>query len=252
MGNFDLEEDGEGVYKIDHTKTNKLIKMKGLYSIIGRSVVLHQNEDDCSDVTSAGKRLAVGVIGLRQNVVVETTTQTIVKKAVCVMSGVDGNDISGKVTLEQSGKKVKIVADIDGLPNDKHAFHIHEFGDIMEDGSAVGGHYNPHEKDHGLPENEERHVGDLGNIVDNEYNGEVELSLSGKYGVVGRSMIIHEKEDTGVVDFGDKLAQCVIGIEEYEDPSDEDENEDDEDDTTSNGFTLTVNLLLLLLIVAFY
>ena len=51
---------------------DKLIKLRGKYSIIGRSIVIHEDEDDLgkggdkeSTITgNAGKRLACGVIGL--------------------------------------------------------------------------------------------------------------------------------------------------------------------------------------------
>lgn len=53
------------------TKVDKLIKLRGKYSIIGRSVVIHEDEDDLgkgnnkeSKITgNAGKRIACGIIG---------------------------------------------------------------------------------------------------------------------------------------------------------------------------------------------
>lgn len=56
-------------------------------------------------------------------------------------------------------------------------------------------------KSHGAPEYEERHVGDLGNIVANEA-GVAEgtivdrlIKLSGEYTVVGRSVMVHADPD---------------------------------------------------------
>lgn len=156
------------------------------------------------------------------------------------MSGIGENDISGVVTLEQDGDKVSITADIAGIESSKHGFHIHQFGDIDPAGANVGSHYNPHEKDHGLPPSENRHLGDLGNLDDGKFDEEFTMTLSGKYGVVGRSMIIHENEDVGSTEFGAKIAQCVIGITEYEYPSNEDQNEDD---STSSGIILASHIL---------
>tara|TARA_B100000085_G_C18236753_1_gene388219 strand:- start:106 stop:582 length:477 start_codon:yes stop_codon:yes gene_type:complete len=57
--------------KVSTTFSDKLIKLRGKYSIIGRSVVIHEDEDDLgkggdkeSLITgNAGKRIACGVIG---------------------------------------------------------------------------------------------------------------------------------------------------------------------------------------------
>ena len=56
-------------------------------------------------------------------------------------------------------------------------------------------------KNHGAPEDEDRHVGDMGNIVANEA-GVAEgtlvdrlIKLSGEYSVVGRSVMVHADPD---------------------------------------------------------
>lgn len=59
-------------------------------------------------------------------------------------------------------------------------------------------------KTHGAPEDETRHVGDLGNIVADEQGiakGTITdklISLSGPYSVIGRTIVVHE----GVDDLG--------------------------------------------------
>ena len=72
----------------------------------------------------------------------------------------------------------------------------------MSDGcNSAGGHYNPFNKDHGGPEDNERHVGDLGNLTADK-NGIANLEikdslikLSGPYSVIGRSVVCHANED---------------------------------------------------------
>lgn len=56
---------------------------------------------------------------------------------------------------------------------------------------STGPHYNPFNKTHGAPDNEERHPGDLGNIVANE-DGTAFLNLTsesvklgGPFSVIG-------------------------------------------------------------------
>ena len=66
---------------------------------------------------------------------------------------------------------------------------------------SAGPHYNPFGKNHGAPEDEERHVGDLGNIMagpDGVSEGTIVdrlIKLSGEYSVIGRSVMVHADED---------------------------------------------------------
>lgn len=90
---------------------------------------------------------------------------------------------------------------ITGLTPGKHGFHIHEKGSLADNCVAAGGHYNPFEKDHGAPEDEERMVGGLGNIVA-DADGVAKFSitdrlvdLSGKYSVIGRAFVVHANPD---------------------------------------------------------
>ena len=60
---------------VNNVMTDKIIKLRGKYSIIGRSVVIHKDPDDLGlggDAESlktgnAGKRIACGVIGYSKN-----------------------------------------------------------------------------------------------------------------------------------------------------------------------------------------
>lgn len=82
-----------------------------------------------------------------------------------------------------------------------HGFHIHEKADFSEGCKSAGPHYNPHGKTHGAPEDEERHVGDMGNItVDAEGNSKGSLTdklikLHGEFTIVGRSVMVHADQD---------------------------------------------------------
>ncbi len=84
----------------------------------------------------------------------------------------------------------------------KHGFHIHQFGNLTGGCSASGGHFNPFNKSHGAPNDTERHVGDLGNVVADANNmtavnivdKQIQLK-AGKRSIIGRALVVHLNED---------------------------------------------------------
>src|SRR5712691_4759169 len=124
-----------------------------------------------------------------------------VTKAVADLESKSGSRVTGKVTFTKMGDEVQVVADIENLTPGKHGFHIHEKGDCSAaDASSAGGHFNPTQKHHGGPMTLDHHTGDLGNI-EADASGKAhldwkgKLSLSGKDSIIGRSVVVHEKED---------------------------------------------------------
>ena len=149
---------------------------------------------------------------------------TSVKQAVAVLHPTAGSKCHGEVRFTQDGDSVKVVADIQGLtPGQKHAFHIHQFGDCSApDGMSAGGHYNPEGHQHGLPSTDQRHAGDLGNLqADNDGKVRYEISvknitIAGTMNpIIGRGVIVHAKPDDGgqpVGNAGARIACGVIGV----------------------------------------
>lgn len=148
-----------------------------------------------------------------------------ITKAIAVIYPTEGNEARGIVTFTKVDTGIQIVADIQGLTPGKHGFHIHEFGDCSApDATSAGGHFNPDNMPHGSPEDVERHVGDLGNLVaDEEGKAHYErtdsfISFSGIHSIIGLAVVIHAGED----DFtsqpsgnaGPRVACGVIGITE--------------------------------------
>ena len=125
--------------------------------------------------------------------------------AVCIMHPDGDSGVKGVVRMVQpEGGKTKIMAEFSGLKPGLHGFHIHEFGNLFEGCKTAGPHYNPYGKTHGGPTDEERHVGDLGNVEageDGTAKCEIEdhlVQLTGEYTVIGRSCVVH----AGVDDLG--------------------------------------------------
>lgn len=149
-------------------------------------------------------------------------------RAVAVVHPTEGSEARGVVEFEKTDAGVLIVATIHGLePNQKHGFHIHKWGDCSHPAAqSAGGHFNPTDMPHGAPEDQEGHVGDLGNIEADE-NGveryrrvDTHLSFAGNESIIGRAVVVHQNEDdltsqpTG--NAGPRLGCGVIGLAEKE------------------------------------
>ncbi|BES98298.1 Superoxide dismutase [Cu-Zn] [Nesidiocoris tenuis] len=119
---------------------------------------------------------------------------------------IEGEKVKGKIIFEQfrANQPLKISGEVTGLTHGEHGMHIHEFGDLTSGCSSAGAHLNPHNKQHGGREDEDRHLGDLGNIVANaqgvaKFNMEDKLmSLYGVHSILGRSLVVHaDRDDLG-------------------------------------------------------
>ena len=121
-------------------------------------------------------------------------------KSVCVLVG---DVVKGVVNFEQTGadSPVRVFGEIKNLQPGSHGFHVHQYGDTTNCCISAGDHYNPFGKTHGAPQDDERHVGDLGNVVANE-DGVAKfdftdslLKLNGPQSIVGRAMVVHADID---------------------------------------------------------
>ncbi|XP_027072959.1 superoxide dismutase [Cu-Zn] 2 isoform X3 [Coffea arabica] len=102
-------------------------------------------------------------------------------KAVAVISGGDtNNNVRGSIQFLQDfnagGAATLVKGRITGLTPGLHGFHIHALGDTTNGCNSTGPHFNPLKKDHGAPSDQNRHAGDLGNIIAGA-DGVAEISI---------------------------------------------------------------------------
>ena len=139
--------------------------------------------------------------------------------AAVAMVGKEGDYFSagpkGVIRLTQvDAERCVIEGTIDGLAPGEHGLAIHETGDTSMGCASLGGHYNPRGTRHGSPvnEQEDRHVGDLGNVVaslDGRAKFRLVDPLVKVWDVIGRSVVVASgADDLGV---GGAVASLVTG-----------------------------------------
>uniref|UniRef100_A0A977XQY4 Superoxide dismutase [Cu-Zn] n=1 Tax=Piper nigrum TaxID=13216 RepID=A0A977XQY4_PIPNI len=149
-------------------------------------------------------------------------------KAVAVLTGSEG--VSGTVYFTQEGNgPTTVVGSLSGLQPGLHGFHVHALGDTTNGCMSTGPHFNPAGKEHGAPEDENRHAGDLGNVTagdDGSVNFTItdcQIPLTGPNCVIGRAVVVHaDPDDLGkgghelsksTGNAGGRVACGVIGLQ---------------------------------------
>jgi len=144
-----------------------------------------------------------------------------IERAIAVLSPTEGNDTSGVVEFTKTAEGVRVTAEARGLTPGDHGFHVHQWGDITAgDGTATGGHFDPHGTMHGARDADMKHIGDLGNLTANSRGvatydwTDPRMTLEM---IIGRAVIVHADPDdygqpTG--NAGARVAQGVIGVAE--------------------------------------
>lgn len=225
---------------IDEKKNFSQLALSGNYSIIGRGVVLHANPDDCAVVTSAGARIAGGVIGIKNtgNTPNEALAAELAVplRVVCTLKATTNANattepVNGAFEWTQDSVNGPVTASGTIGYAATVGVHVHAFGDVSDPaGSLTGGHFDPKNTgSHGLPTSTyDHHAGDMGNTdatkigVDGKMwfhytfdAGYINIFQSAGSSIIGRGFIVHSVRDAGNSDgsgMGARVAQCVIGI----------------------------------------
>lgn len=130
------------------------------------------------------------------------------KKAINAICVLKSDTVNGYVYFHQCTiyDRVRVKFHLRGPPLQTHAIHIHEYGDMRKGCDSLGTHYNPYQTTHGSMFYEmPRHAGDLINNINfdqyGNFNYEYEDRLINLFPsssidhILGRSIVIHEKED---------------------------------------------------------
>jgi Cu-Zn family superoxide dismutase len=144
------------------------------------------------------------------------------QRAEAVLQARAGSSVAGKVVFTAVGPDgVRVLAEVSGVPQGPHGFHLHEVGDCSDaEFKAAGGHFNPKGVPHAGPDSHPRHAGDLGNLmVRADGTGyldarSLDLSLApGPNSVIGRAVILHEGVDDYVTQpTGNAGARLACGV----------------------------------------
>jgi len=143
-----------------------------------------------------------------------------ISEAVAYVSPTKDSKVVGTVTFTQENDGVRVQANLSGLEEGEHGFHIHKYGDCRaDDGSSAGGHFNPAHNDHAGPDADMRHMGDMGNIqagADGNATIDYVDNTVSINDIIGRAIVVHEGEDdlesqpSGAA--GARMACGAIGI----------------------------------------
>lgn len=141
---------------------------------------------ECADISAPGEQDEMSILGAAPTSNSDATAATP-RSAAC--SSVAPN------------APVHIVGTVTQLPPGLHSFTVHTNGNLAGGCKAAQVHFNPDCFNHGAPNDTERHVGDLGNIMANS-NGaatidmwDSAITLNGGRTIIGRSIVVHEGMD---------------------------------------------------------
>ncbi len=116
-----------------------------------------------SAMGESGRYLRSEIVSVETPAPAPYKPESVGATATARMKGADGSDM-GTVTIEQGPHGLIIMADLHGLSEGGHGFHIHETGACEPDFKAAGGHLEFAGRSHGARSVDGSHAGDLPNL----------------------------------------------------------------------------------------
>lgn len=148
-----------------------------------------------------------------------------ISRAIAVLQPTRGQGVQGTIAFTQTPEGVRVKAEVNHLPNGKHAYHVHLYGDCSgPEAKTAGTHFNFQGPSKHPPESIDYITGNLGDLEPNS-DGKAtaetvveHATLHGPYTIVGRSVVVHAKANDPSAPpmgaTGSRLACGVIGIAE--------------------------------------
>jgi superoxide dismutase, Cu-Zn family len=138
-----------------------------------------------------------------------------------------GNTANGGLKISAAGTGVRISGMVQGLkPDSEFGFHFHEKGDCSApDASSAGAHFNPTNQQHGRPQGQPHHAGDMLNVKSDAQgvaevsidNADVSLRTGQPNDIVGKALVMHAKPDDYTTqpsgNSGDRIACGVVAVQ---------------------------------------
>ena len=173
---------------------------------------------------------ACGHTSDRDQTTVPDTTTTEVEGPVAVieprhaqtkLETTSATELKGTASFEETEDGVTVVLNVDNAKPGKQAVHVHELGDCSDiAGKSMGEHFAPDHQTHALPDQEKRHLGDLGNIeIGEDGKGTLEilaprasLKPDDAYSFLGKALVVHASQDKGTQPSGDSGTPVACGV----------------------------------------
>lgn len=145
------------------------------------------------------------------------------KMAVSELISSEGKNV-GSATFIEGPDGVEMAVQVYDLPAGLHGFHLHAVGKCEgPDFKSASGHFNPHEKKHGLKNPNGPHAGDMPNLLvgpDGTASAVVLIPLAtlghgmnSLFHPGGTALVIHEGKDDQITDpAGDAGARIACGV----------------------------------------
>lgn len=184
-----------------------------LVSFVGISCAQQQSQNEAQDQQQAETDTTEKAM----------TSNTSYERAVAVLHPTEGNEVTGTITFQKVAEGVRVQADVQGLEEGMHGFHVHLYGDCTApDGTSAGTHFNFVGSSTNPPADIDRITGNLGNLnagADGTATADTVIAnakLNGPKSIIGRAVIIHAKKNDPsqppIGAAGARQACGVIGI----------------------------------------
>jgi Cu-Zn family superoxide dismutase len=117
-----------------------------------------------------------------------------------------GSAVSGQAVLTRTSTGVRVAVEVQSASPGLHGLHVHQLADCSAaDARSAGEHFNPDNQAHGLPIEDVRHLGDLGNLsVAADGTGRLVVDVPGAVlapgaarSLLGRAIVVNAEADDG-------------------------------------------------------